>query len=327
MDVETQTILVTGGTGFVGSHVVDELLAVGHRVRCSVRKTSRTRWLEGKNVERVEVDLTDGDLTSAVADVDAVAHCAGLTRGSKRELWSVNHEATRRLMVACLGSSSRPRFVFCSSQAAAGPSAPERPREEDDAPAPTSEYGRSKLAAERELLQQSDGLSVVVLRPVAVYGPRDEDTLPFFKIAARGLMVVPGMRPRFLQMVHARDVASAVRLALESPRASGRTYFVGHPERLTWSRIAEAMGGALGRRPLQLRLPSAVFRALGTAAELLGSGRRAGQLDRRRARDMSERDWSCRVDRVREELGWSPEFDVEEGLRNTAEWYRETGWM
>ena len=94
--------LVTGGTGFVGSHVVDALLDAGYRVRCTVRTTSSLRWLEGKPVERVEADLLTGDLAKAVSDASLVVHCAGLTRGSNEALWAVNREGTRRLIAATL---------------------------------------------------------------------------------------------------------------------------------------------------------------------------------------------------------------------------------
>jgi nucleoside-diphosphate-sugar epimerase len=326
---EARPVLVTGATGFVGSHVVDRLVEAGYRVRCLVRKTSNLRWLEGKPVERHEADLRGGtgDLAGAVADVAAVIHCAGLTRGSSEALFAANHEGTRALLEACLRVGRPIRFVFCSSQAAAGPGRLDRPRDEGDPPAPTSDYGRSKLAAEREVLSRADRLEVSVVRPVAVYGPRDEDTLPYFRMAARGLVVAPGCRRRLVQLVHARDVADALVRAMERREAVGGTYFVGHPEILSWRGLAAAIGRAVGRRPLIVRLPSPLLGAAGTTAELFGGGRRPGQLDRRRARDLSERAWTCRVERAMRELGWSPTYDSENGLRATADWYREQGWL
>jgi nucleoside-diphosphate-sugar epimerase len=320
-------VLVTGGTGFVGSHVVDLLLEAGYHVRCTVRPTSNLRWLEDKPVQLVQAELEGARLAEALADVDAVVHCAGLTRGTPAELFAANQRGTRALLDACLRSGRRLRFVYCSSQAAAGPGSIGRPREEDDPPAPTSDYGRSKLAGEGEVLKAANQLEVCVLRPVAVYGPRDEDTLPYFRLAARGIVVAPGLRRRQVQLVHARDVARALLLALERPEAIGRIFFLGHPDTLTWSELAAAIGRAVGRRPIVLHLPAPLLRAAAAAAELVGGAGRAGQLDRRRARDLLERAWTCRVDRLREDLGWSPEFDAERGLRQTAEWYRQAGWL
>lgn len=323
----TSVVLVTGGTGLVGSHVVDALLETGLSVRCTVRATSNLRWLEGKAVELVEADLTAGALGQAVAGVDGVVHCAGLTRGSRRELLAANQEGTRALLAACGDTGRQGRFVFCSSQAAAGPGRPDRPRRVTDVPAPVSDYGRSKLAAEEEVLGQSDRLGITILRPAAVYGPRDEDTLPYFRMASRGLLVAPGLRERLVQLVHVRDVAQAMLKALQRDEALGRTYFVAHPEVVSWRRMAAAMTQALGRRAVTLRLPSALVGAAGAISELFGGGRRTGQLDRRRARDMAMRAWTCDVDRTIEELDWSPAFDIEEGFRDSAEWYRKEGWL
>ncbi|NIW35151.1 MAG: NAD-dependent epimerase/dehydratase family protein [Gemmatimonadetes bacterium] len=325
---EARTALVTGATGFVGSHVVDELIEAGYRVECTVRPTSDLRWLEGKKVELIEADLSDGEaLSRAVRDAEVVIHCAGRTRGSEAELMAANRDGTRALLEACVGTGRRMRFVYCSSQAAAGPGTIGRPREEDDPPDPNSDYGRSKLAGELETRAFADRLEVAVLRPVAVYGPRDEDTLPYFRMAARGVVVVPGVRRRLVQLVHARDVAAALRLTGERSEAVGRTYFAGHPEIVDWRRLSATIAAAVGRRAVRLRVPSLVLRAIGTVADAVGANKKPGQLDRRRARDMSERAWTCRVDRLMEELDWTPKYEAESGLRQTANWYREVGWL
>ncbi len=327
MDADEQIVLVTGGTGFVGSHVVDVLLAAGYRVRCTVRATSKRRWLEGKSVELVEADLSGGEPAKALAGVDAVVHCAGLTRGSAEVLFAANRDGTRMLLEACVRCDRAVRFVFCSSQAAAGPGTLDRPRQLGDPPAPNSDYGRSKLAAEEEVLERRDRLPVVILRPVAVYGPRDEDTLPYFQMAKRGVIVVPGIRERRVQLVHARDVATAMLAGLERPEAVGKTFFVAHPEILSWARLGAAISEAVGRRALQLRVPSLALLSAGALAELLGSGKRSGEIDRRRAKDITQRAWTCDVDATITQLGWDPEYDVVSGVRDAAEWYRTEGWL
>jgi nucleoside-diphosphate-sugar epimerase len=327
MTQSSRTALVTGGTGFIGSHVVDALLDAGWRVRCTVRATSNLRWMEGKDAELVVADLRDSaGLKRAVDGIDALFHCAGLTRGSRDELFAANEGGTRTLLDACSRNSRRVRFVYCSSQAAAGPGTLTRPRDEDDPPAPTSDYGRSKLAGEEETRKYAERLEVAILRPVAVYGPRDEDTLPYFQMAVKGLVVVPGIRRRLVQLVHARDVAAALLLAADDDRAVGRTYFVGHPEILDWRRLASEIAKAVGRNAMRLRLPSSVMRMAGLGAQMVGSGK-PGQLDRRRAADMLERAWTCRVTRLISELSWEPVYDAEAGLKQTAEWYREEGWI
>lgn len=328
MSAESRRVLVTGATGFIGSHVADVLLEAGYQVRCTVRRNSNLRWLKGKPLERVVADLRASELEGALDGVTAVVHCAGLTRGSGEELFAANREATRRLAEVCAQADGTARFVYCSSQAAAGPGRLGRPREVGDPPAPISDYGRSKLAGEREVEALSDRLETVVLRPVAVYGPRDEDTLPYFRMAARGVVVAPGLRTRWVQVVHVRDVARALCEAMTSAEAPGRTYFVGHPEVISWRQLAEAIGRSVDRRTVfTVRVPSAILRTIGALAPLVGAGRRPGQIDLRRARDLSERAWTCRVDEAIGELGWAPNFDLSSGLTDAARWYKEVGWL
>jgi nucleoside-diphosphate-sugar epimerase len=320
-------VLVTGGTGFVGSHVVDALLRAQVRPRCAVRATSNTRWLEGKPVELARADLSSGQLEPLVEGVEAVIHCAGLTRGSPEALMSANRDGTQALIEACLAMGRRIRFVFCSSQAAAGPGALGRPRQESDPPAPTSAYGASKLAGEEAVLRSASDLDVVILRPVAVYGPRDEDTLTLFKLAARGIIVVPGLRRRLVQLVHVSDLASALVKALDLPEKSGRAYFIAHPEVNDWVRLAAAMRLAVGRRTVVLRVPTVALRVAGAVAGLFGGEGRPGRIDSRKAADMSERAWTCHVGRAMEELDWSPAYDVYGGFRDSVDWYRQEGWL
>lgn len=321
-----RSVLVTGGTGFVGSHVVDALLQGEFRTRCLVRATSNLRWLDGKSIEITRGELLDGQLEPIIDGADIVIHCAGLTRGSRRELIAANRDGTRALIRACVATGRRIRFVYCSSQAAAGPGRLDRPRQTSDPPAPTSDYGESKLAAEDAVVRAAAELDVVVLRPVGVYGPRDEDTLTFFKLAARGIIVTPGLRKRVLQLVYVTDLAAALVKAIELPERSGGTYCIAHPDVVDWQQLAAAMMHATGRSAITVRVPSYALRTIGAVAELFGTAS-PGRIDRRKASDMSERAWTCDADRAVEELDWSPAFDLHNGLRETAEWYRQEGWL
>lgn len=320
-------VLVTGGTGFVGSHVVDALLRAGFRTRCLVRATSNLRWLEGKSVEMARGELLNSGLEPIIDGADIVIHCAGLTRGSREELMAANRDGTRALIRACLATGRRIRFVYCSSQAAGGPGRLDRPRQISDPPAPTSDYGESKLAAEDAVVQAVADLDVVVLRPVAVYGPRDADTLTFFKLAARGIIFAPGLRKRVLQLVYVTDLAAALVKAIELPERSGGMYCIAHPDVVDWQQLAQAMSYATGRKALTVRVPSRALRTIGAVAEILGSADSPGRIDRRKASDMSERAWTCDAGRAMEELDWSPAYDLRIGLRETAEWYRREGWL
>lgn len=322
---ERPLAFVTGGTGFVGSHLVEHLLAAGYRVRCLVRDPERLKWLEGLPVELAPGALEAAALEPALEGAGAVFHFAGQTRGTPEELDHTNHLGTRTVAEALARRGGGPRLVHCSSQAAAGPAPPGRPLTEEDPPAPTSAYGRSKLAGERELERLADRVRATVLRPGAVYGPRDRDTLPLFRLARRGLLPVPGLGHAPVQVVHAADVALAARLAAELPAAVGRTYFVANPEALTWRQVAGVFGRALGRHVRPMPLPRAFYWVAGLLGEVVGRGR-PGALDRRRARDLTAPAWLCSVERARRELGWRPRLSLEQGFRETARWYEEQGW-
>lgn len=311
-------VLVTGATGFVGSHVAEALEAGGHALRCTVRESSDTRWLDGLDAERVRVDLASpGSLGSVMSGVEAVVHVAGVTRSPRQERYhEVNVGGTVALARAAVAAGVR-RFVFLSSLAARGP---------DGAEGPVSTYGVSKRQAEERLRSLEDDLPVTVLRPGAVYGPRDTDLLPLFRMARRGWLAAP-LRGAPLQPVYADDVARAARAALETEVPFG-PFPLAEDARYDWRRVAEAMEAAVGGQVRLVRLPAAFYLAAGAVAEgaarLLG---RAAVFDRRRARDVSRHGWTCDPSPTREELGWSARVALPEGLERTAAWYREQGWL
>ncbi|MDX1578038.1 MAG: NAD-dependent epimerase/dehydratase family protein [Gemmatimonadota bacterium] len=314
-------ILLTGATGFLGSHIAEALVEAGHGVRCSVRATSDTRWIDGLLVEKVELDLgapeTAGPAREALDGVDVVVHCGGLTRArDEAEFLRVNARGTERLDGAEREAGVE-RFLLISSLVARGP---------DGADGPISPYGRSKREGERALERAGEGMEAVVLRPGGIYGPRDSDLMPLFAMAARGWIVVPRSEVP-LQPVFVADVVSAVMAALEAP-VPDRPIPVAGAERHGWDELAAALARAVGREGRVLRVPPPLFWAAGLLSELASrvTGRQPA-MDRRRARDMSHHAWTCDIDPARRALGWEPEVGVDEGLERTAAWYRAEGWL
>ncbi len=313
------TIFLTGGTGFLGSHIAEALLAAGHTLTCSVRRTSDTRWLDPLDVETVVLDLSGpGTSEAALAGFNALVHCGGLTSArNEAEFMAVNGAGTERLARAATEAGVA-RFVLISSLAARGP---------DGAAGPISPYGRSKAAAEARLAVSRGDMSTVILRPGGVYGPRDSDLLPLFKLVARGWTVIPRSRVP-LQPVYVADVVSAVLAALEAPSTDAPLEISGSGVH-TWTEMARALAGAVGRSGRVVRLPPAVFWGAGLMAELVA--RIAGTppvMDRRRARDLCVHAWTCENrTAIRALHPWEPAVDLGEGLARTASWYREAGWL
>lgn len=312
------TLLLTGATGFVGSHAAEALHAAGHELRCTVRASSSLRWIRHLPVDTVEADLRDGPaLRRALEGVDRVVHVAGVTVAPRPELYrAVNVSATERLAREAAAAGVE-RFVLVSSLAARGPTGAE---------GPVSAYGRSKRAAEVALAALEAEMEVVVLRPGGVYGPRDDDLLTLFRAAARGWLPVPtGGGP--LQPVYATDTAAVVVASL-GPEAGYGPWPVVEPGRYGWDEVARGLAEALGRRVRTVPVPGFLAEAAGAIGEAAGrvTGR-APMFDRRRARDLARHTWTADPAATEEGLGWRARVALPEGLARTAAWYREAGWL
>jgi len=322
--------VVTGASGFVGSHIVDELLRREIRVRCLLRATSSLRWLNGKPVEIEVGDMEDAAwLAASMRGATWIVHAAGITRArSTAEFDRVNVQGTDRVLrAALLAGSSLGRFVLISSQAAAGPSADGRPVSEGARPAPVSAYGVSKLRAEELTFLMRDRLPVVSIRPPAVYGPRDDALLKAFVAVKHHLRPELKRGGRF-SMIYAEDLARAVGRALTDDRALGETFFAAAPEITNYGEVGAELERALGTWAVRLRLPMPILYAGAIVAEALAAlARRPAVLSRQKLREITAGDWICSSAKIRARLGWEPEVTLRDGIRRTADWYRAERWV
>ena len=317
-------ILLTGGTGFLGSHVAELLCERGLAVRATVRLSSDTRWLDPLPLEQIEADLSDASrLAAALEGVSAVVHVGGLTRTPDPAAFERVNAAGTGALAAAAGAAGVDRFVYVSSLAARGP---------DEADGPVSDYGRSKRGGEVLLAELAAAgkapPAVRVLRPGGIYGPRDTDLLTLFQMAARGLLVLPSS-PGRLQPVHVRDVASAVLCALESADSTDPGPLpVAGSEVVGWAEMADLLRTGQSHRIRVVRLPAAAFTIAAAAAEL--GARFTGRppvFDRRRATDLTRATWTCDIEATKRSLGWEPKVDLHTGMAETAAWYAEHGWL
>jgi len=324
--------LVTGGTGFLGSHLVEALVAQGDQVRCLVRRTSNLRWLTGLPVERVVGELRDAEsLRHAARGVETVYHAAAaLAAVNDAQFDTINFHGTRALAQACIEARAPiRRFIYVSSQAASGPSPDGRPLREDAPERPVSAYGRSKLRGERALRELASTLPVTILRPPAVFGPRDPNLLPIFKLARRGFRFHLGLkRDSVLDFSYVGNVVRAAVLAGNADTPSGEAYFVGEGVAHTWTEINRALAEALGVRGVSIRVPPVCTRLIGEFGTLWSrlTGR-AVMLDRDKAGEFLQHAWSMDIGKATRDLGYAPVADLRRGLEATVNGYRALGWL
>ena len=330
-------VLVTGANGFVGSHLVEHLLSLGHEVTCLVRRTSNLQWIETLPVRFVygEARLPDS-LPPAVEGQEYVFHTAGVTRAwNARGYIETNALGTLNMLRACVaGNSAVRKFVLVSSQAAAGPGRDGRVVTEDDAPRPVSHYGRSKLLAEKFAHEFEDRLPITIVRPSAVYGPRDRDGLDLFRNVQRHIAAVVGFRRARLISTHVKDIVEGTALAGFSGRSAGRTYFICFDRPHSWEEIFDAIAEALGKSVVRVRVHGDTVKLLGrwmtalaATARVLRPRMQPPLLTVARSIELAQRCWLCSCERAKGELGFAPKIDMREGIRLTAGWYREHGWL
>lgn len=324
-------VLLTGASGFVGSHILDNLQARRLPTAVLLRPTSPRHFI-APHLASVEIrpgSLSDpASLQPALDGVTHVVHCAGCIKALRAaEFFQVNQMGTRNLVEAINRQPSVQRLVLVSSLAASGPASAEAPALETDRPNPVSPYGQSKLAAELEVRDRCR-TEYVIVRPPAVYGPRDTQFLPLFK-AARA-----HVRPRYrggkqaLSLVFAPDLAQAVTECLLHPAASGKTYFVASPEAVTASQMAQAIATQLGTWTVPVPVPTpALWLACAVAHLVAQVRRRPSLLSLWRYPELCAPGWVCSPERLRQELGIQCSTPLQTGLAQTLAWYQQHGWL
>lgn len=325
-------VLLTGATGFIGSHVAEILVGKGYDVYCLTRKTSSMQWLTSPHIRTVEGSLgSEESLYKAVADAGMVFHIAGLTSARNRtEFFQGNQGGTRNLLNAVLKTAPNlEHFVHVSSLAAVGPAVSlHQPVDETTPYHPITAYGESKKAAEEEVLAERSRLPVTIVRPPAVYGPRDTAILTFFQTVNRGIAPLIGFADKHVSLIHSADLARGIVMAGESERSIGESYFISSNRFYTWSEVSRVTGTALNKRLLTLKLPHGLVKAIAGMSGFLGRfASKPPVLNYEKGLDMIQPYWICSHEKAERDFGYRQEVSIEDGVADTVDWYIKQGWL
>ena len=298
-------LAITGATGFVGGHLLDQALAAGHEVRALTRRPQNSRdgvtWIEGA------LDRSDS-LDRLAEGMDAVIHVAGVINAANEAGFEAGNVAGTAATLAAAEQAGVKRFVHVSSLAAREPG--------------LSLYGASKARSEK--LVEESPLSCAIVRPPAVYGPGDKEILELFRMAARGIVLLPPQGK--LSVIHVDDLARLL-LAVTDPAMPDLIIEPDDGREGGWSHqeFGQALGRAVGRRVLTLSTPRALLR-FGAKIDGLARGK-AAKLTADRVSYFCHPDWTVHPSRGAPQGLWTPVIGTDEGLASTARWYRGEGWL
>lgn len=324
--------LVSGSTGFIGSRMVDRLVAEKQQVRVLLRPESAAAGREG--VEAVRAAYGDADaLGRAVSGVEQIVHLAGVTKAADEARFVAGNVTPVENLLDAVNRHNPElrRFLLVSSLAAAGPaSSPSPGVRESDQPHPVSAYGRSKLLGEEAARRHAGAVPLTIVRPPAVYGPGDRDILEVLAMMKKGYLLSAGSgaRQRF-SMIHVDDLVEGMLRALRSEAGAGSTYFITSPRGYAWSEVIEAARPVLGFGKLvRINLPKPLVFALGAALEAVAklTGKPA-LINRDKAAELVQDYWVCSAEKAEKELRFVAKTPLAEGVAKTLRWYQREGWL
>jgi nucleoside-diphosphate-sugar epimerase len=321
-----KNILITGASGFIGSFLVEEALNRGWQTWAGIRESSSKEYLKDASIRFVDLNFTDKrqlkrqilEEAGTYGKWDYIIHNAGVTKClNSSDFDRINYQLTRNLVEALQEIDMVPeKFIFMSSLGAHAQ------------PSFETAYGRSKRKAEI-FLENQILFPYVVLCPTGVYGPREKDYFLLLKTIQRGLDVAAGFEKQKLTFIYVKDLVKAAFLALESPVAVGKTYFVTDGNTYFDEEYTSIVKNILRKKCVfKIRIPLALLKMACNVAEKLSRfTKKPPTLNRDKYNIMRQRDWTCDTRPLQNDLGFRADYDLKRGMRECVEWYRSNGWL
>ena len=322
-------ILITGGTGFIGSHLIDHFLDYKNtEIFALVRDINNLKWLKGLKINPLKGDLLNIPLLPP--DIDYVFHVAGSTKAYKiADYYTVNQQGTASLFQALHAQNSRPkRVVYLSSIAASGPCSDGTAVKEDSPPCPVSPYGRSKLEGETEALKFKDRFPIVIARISVVFGPRDRALISYFKFIQKGILPSVGSKQKLVSLIYIKDLIKALDLCIHKELANGEIFHFANPDPSSWEELGRVAAEAMGIKLFNLKFPLPLAYLVSCGAEMLGKIRKNPSiLNRQKFEELRQDSWMVDTQKAKEKLDFNPQYSLQEALHETIDWYIKNSWL
>lgn len=327
-------VLITGATGFIGSHLAELLFKKGYEISVLTRKNSNNKYISHLPIEYKIADfMVPESLTEAVSGVDYIYHVAGVVAAkTSKEFFDGNQIATRNLLEAVITHNPNlKKFIHVSSLAAIGPALDANSAVDSKTiPHPITTYGKSKLAAEEEVLSRMSKIPCTIVRPPAVYGERDIGVYSFFQAMQKsGFAPIIGFDKKLVSLVHQADLVNGIVMAGESQNSIGKGYFISSERYYSWEEVGEVTAKIIGRKKSRyIRVPHLVVFAAAAVSDFVGRFQKKPPIfDFEKGKDITQQFWICSVLEAKTDFGYSQEISLENGIERTMRWYKENGWL
>ena len=327
-------ILITGASGFVGSHLVEEALERNIEVYAGVRKTSSRQFLQDDRIRFFEMDFSNKislEKTLGDAKFDYIIHNAGIVSAPKLEdYFTVNYGYLKNLIDALNTADTVPeKFTYISSLASYGPASSTDLSDflkEEDQPNPINTYGKSKLKSEQYISAQNN-LPYIIIRPTAIYGPREKEIFTFFKLINYNIEGYIGNKKQHLTFIYVKDLTKTILDATLS-KVSQKAYFISDGKYYPQTDLGKYTKQFLDKKTFRMHVPVSLVRSIAwlleQPAKLTGN---YPPLNLEKVQILESMNWKCDLTALKEDLNFQPKYDLEKGLEETLKWYKEKGWL
>lgn len=332
-DVNIKSALVTGADGFIGSNLVDFLASHDVLVKCLIYHKDQLQWISNQpgKVEIISGDICNLEsLSKIVQEVDVIFHLAGIVKSLKEEMFfDINVTGTENLLNAVIKTNPKlKRFLFMSTQAVSGPSNNGTSIDEKNPYNPVTMYGRSKRDAEKIVLSYSDRLPVTIIRPSAVYGPRDRELFFIFDIVNKGIMPIIGFKERILNFCFVDDLIKATIMAALHEKSIGQIYFIHSGQKFSMNQFIQTVVQGFNKKVIKLPIPFSLIKLFFLFNELGAVIRRKKIIfTRDKYNELKQEQWICSIEKAKKELGYKPDFILAQGISKSIEWYKNQDWL